>query len=63
MRTSSIIKIRAFLGFEDGPYLVRKEFEELVRDYSTEYATLSEKEKKKIKEKLTNARVQPAMYK
>ena len=45
-----------------GPYEVREEFENNMRNFNTKYASISAPEKKKVKELLLNVVVEPKAY-
>ena len=53
--------LKAYLGLR-GPYEVREEFKKNMRNFNTDYASLSAPEKAKVKELLLNVAVEPKAY-
>ena len=53
--------LKAYLGLR-GPYEVREEFKNNMRNFNTEYASLSAPVKAKVKELLLNVAVEPKAY-
>ena len=53
--------LKAYLGLR-GPYEVREEFKNNMRNFNTEYASQSAPEKSKVKELLLNVAVEPKAY-
>ena len=53
--------LKAYLGLR-GPYEVREEFKNNMRNFNAEYASLSAPEKAKVKELLLNVAVEPKAY-
>ena len=53
--------LKAYLGLR-GPYEVREEFKNNMRNFNAEYASLSAPEKAKVKELLLNVAAEPKAY-
>ena len=53
--------LKAYLGLR-GPYEVREEFKNNMRNFNTQYVSLSAPEKAKVKELLLNVAVKPTAY-